>query len=346
MATPSDIGDKSDIFEIASTLFKGGFNIVKVSSTVMAYAGNSGLELSKKEINEIVQQACDPKTKISSNITSQVKDWVLATDGFFINNECHIELGLKTPSDKKTANKALSRLVKDGVLEKHGDRRGCYRLLDNELSPVDWENSNENIIEIEWPLDSLQHMVGVAEKNIIIVAGEGNSGKTAFMMDLAQRNPEQEIHYFSSEMGPGEFKDRVQKFGRPFREWGHLRFYEKSGNFDKYINPNAWNIIDYLELTDNFYLVGGLIRAIFDKLDKGMAFIALQKKKNEEHGRGGEFTKEKSRLYLSLSEEYPGGRCKIVKSKRWMTNINPNGYSCKYKLIAGSKFKEIGEWER
>ncbi len=86
-----------------------------------------------------------------------------------------------------------------------------------------------------------------------------------------------EVHYFSSEMGALELKDRFSKFDRPLNSW-KVKFKERASNFADVIKPDAINIIDFLEVHDEFYKIGGLIKDIYDKLTTGIAVIAIRKK--------------------------------------------------------------------
>ena len=53
-----------------------------------------------------------------------VKEWVAQVDGEFSNSQIHIELGLKTREDKKSANMALVRLKEEGTITKVGNQEG------------------------------------------------------------------------------------------------------------------------------------------------------------------------------------------------------------------------------
>ena len=66
-------------------------------------------------------------------------------------------------------------------------------------------------------------------KNIIVVAGTPNAGKTAFLLNVVQMNMsgKMPIHYFSSEMGSMEFKGRLQKFDLPSASGGLTRKKER-----------------------------------------------------------------------------------------------------------------------
>jgi hypothetical protein len=107
------------------------------------------------------------------------------------------------------------------------------------------------------------------------------------------------------------------------------------------------NIIDYMEISDNFYAIGGWIKDIFTKLQDGIAIIAMQKNKGVDLGRGGGFSLEKPRLYLSMDAEFPGHKVKIIKCKNWRNEqINPNGLAYKFKLIGGAKIHTMDSWQR
>jgi hypothetical protein len=102
------------------------------------------------------------------------------------------------------------------------------------------------------------------------------------------------------------------------------------------IKPNGLNIIDFLEITADFFLIAEQIRKIHDRLDKGVAIICLQKKTGAELGRGAEFSLEKPRIYFSLDFQ----RLKIVKCKNYKYGNNVNGKEIEFRLINGATFIE------
>jgi hypothetical protein len=58
---------------------------------------------------------------------------------------------------------------------------------------------------------------------------------------------------------------------------------------------------------------------------------------------GGERSKEKARLYLSIEP----GKLKIVKAKNWVNaTMNPNDMTQEFKLAKGCRFKPEGTWKR
>jgi len=73
----------------------------------------------------------------------------------------------------------------------------------------------------------------------------------------------------------------------------------------------------------------------------------LQKSEGRDNGRGGDFSKEKARLYISLDfiPNKKVNQVKIVDAKAWRTEINPRGLYRNYKLVKGSKFIPDSHWE-
>ena len=112
------------------------------------------------------------------------------------------------------------------------------------------------------------------------------------------------------------------------------------------LNLNGLNIIDFLEVHKDFFMVGGYLKAIHDRLKSGVAIVALQKNKGLDTGLGGARGLEKPRLYLSMEPKDHGHQLKIVKAKNWAGTENPNGLCQDFKLAAGCKFIPTSQWYR
>jgi hypothetical protein len=184
-------------------------------------------------------------------------------------------------------------------------------------------------------------------KNIIVCAGSQNAGKTTFALNLAYLNRDKfKTRYFSSEMGAEELKKRLELFECDQCDWDKVQFFERSTKFADVIEPNALNIIDYLEISSEFWLVAEEMRLIYEKLNNGLAVICLQKTAGKNAGRGGDFGLEKPRLYLNLDPDPPhGGKITIAKAKSWASsNLNPNGLQLNYKIVNGCKLIKNGDW--
>jgi hypothetical protein len=205
---------------------------------------------------------------------------------------------------------------------------------------MDWINADCSYRDLWLPL-GLDQVCGVQPGNILVIAGAKDSGKTAFLMNMAKENRHKyKVHYFNSEMGAAEFKMRASKFDDvSISQWKDVCVYERSDNFADVIKPGEGNlnIIDFLEVVDEFWKIASTIQKIHKKLDGALCVIGLQKNPNADLGRGGAFSIEKARLYVSLDYQH----AKIVSCKNFKENElirgNPRGYTCQYKLVNGCK---------
>jgi hypothetical protein len=158
---------------------------------------------------------------------------------------------------------------------------------------------------------------------------------------------QKEIVYLNSEMGDSEFKQRLLLFDDiPLQRW-RFDAYHRSSNFADLITPDKKIfIIDFLEVTTDFWKVASYIQEIHRKLKNGICIIGLQKSDGKDTGRGGDFSKEKARLYLSLDYDADArtNRIKITDAKAWRGDRNPRGLVRDYKLVGGSKYHAPTQW--
>ena len=277
------------------------------------------------------------------NLKTEVVNLICDMSGDISVTDCYTALQVVTKQEKANLRQILHRLTQENVLKKQGVKAGVYRIVQNDLEEINWLEAETDEFDIELPL-GLNQLVKIMPKNLIVLAGSPNSGKTGFLLNIVKDNMfKYNINYFSSEMSEGEFKDRITKFGSPSpREW-KFNAYNRCANFADVIKPDDVNIIDFLEIHDEFWKVGGMMRDIYEKLDKGIAIIALQKAKGASAGRGGHATLEKPRLYLNMEP----GKITVEKGKNWRyQTVNPNGMSCTFKLVQGCKFIKECDWVR
>lgn len=121
-----------------------------------------------------------------------------------------------------------------------------------------------------------------------------------------------------------------------------IKAYERSQDFGAVIKPGEGNlnVIDFLELYDNFYEVSGRLAEIHNKLKGAVAIVALQKNPGQDAGLGGMRSLEKPRLYLAMGHGY----MKVVKAKNWLSSENPNGKQVNFKIVSGCNFIQTQGW--
>ena len=287
-----------------------------------------------KVLDFVDKYLLDPEIERKNFLSLEIKNWIEDSQGWFTGSMIDRELGITSKKDKDLRRQCLFQLTKNEYLKRNPEKNGYYIKVEAELEKIDWRNARTDFVyDLRWPLE-LEKWVKIYPKNIIIVAGDTGAGKTAFILRTIEMNMDRhKINLFSSETGAEDLQMRLAEFDVPFEDWKFESSY-RDRNFAEIIQPNDINIIDYLEITDNFFSVGQEIRDIFNKLEKGIAIIALQKKSGADYGRGAEFSAEKARLYLSIDHNC----LKIVKATAWATNDNPRGIKINFKLVGGCKF--------
>jgi hypothetical protein len=248
---------------------------------------------------------------------------------------CYSDLGYKTIKEKGACRMAFKRLVERGKLEPLRDRSGMYRYMNGKMEEIDFLNADATPFPIKFPL-GVHELVETYKKSLIVLAGEPNAGKTAFLLNLAWKNRDEEPNYFSTDMGAAELQIRLKKFPHALTDWKKIKFIAKSEGFKDVINPDGLNIIDYLEVSKDFFEIGGMLTDIYNNLKEGVAVVAIQKPPGRDVGVGGARTLDKARLYLAIEP----GILKIVKGKLWRQDcVNPNGMFVKWTLAGGASFK-------
>jgi DNA-binding transcriptional ArsR family regulator len=309
---------------------------------IMEYCQWAGKQagMAESEIKATTVSAIGRGKRQERNLTKDVRELVAATTGDFIVTDIYRELEVINREDKNTIRVALARLKKDGIIEKSGRKDGGYRRVSTELVPIEWKTAPTEEAGIILPL-GLNRLVNIYPKNIMVASGLQNAGKTAFCMETARLNMgHHKVVYFSSEMGASELSLRLSKRQDIKTDDWNVEFYERSSQFVDVIRPDWVNIVDYLEVNDEFWRVGQILTEIHDRLTSGVALVSIQKNEKTDYGRGGTFSAEKPRLYIAINP----GEVKIVKAKNWKGTENPNGKVKKFTIQGGWKFVETSDW--
>jgi hypothetical protein len=287
------------------------------------------------------------------NVMQEVKDWLETCDGVFTLKNIADEFRALAGSLLYTNIKQiLKRLISNNSIERVGATRGVYRRVEDQLETMNWWDASNEELPFNLPL-GVGTLTKLMPKSIIVIAGEQNSSKSAIALNIAKDNCNTFItHYFNSEMSNEELRERILKFDDV--EPGHFRkinFYPRTDNFQDVIFPDDLNIIDFLEIHDDFWKIGGVFRAIYDKLNQGIAVVNIQKAPGKDWGRGGTMSIEKARLYLAVSTLFdkggkPYNQAKIVKAKLYRNHDrNPNGMVRDFRVYGGAKLMPLSDWE-
>lgn len=335
------------IFHITWLLHKGGMPLKEIEQFLLVICRKLCEPPMEESVIPVkIKSAIDRLAKREGNLAQEIKDLISVTSGDISVTFVDKELNIVTKRDIDNRRKIIQRFIhKDNLLEAT-KKAGVYRVIKKDCDTIDWKSASSEPLNIEMPF-GLEAFVRLFPKNIIVCAGSQNAGKTAFALNLAFMNRDKfKVRYFSSEMGPEELKKRLELFECEPSEWDKVSFFERSTRFADVIEADALNIIDYLEISSEFWLVAEEMRMIYEKLENGLAVICLQKTAGKSAGRGGDFGLEKPRLYLNLDPDPPrGGKITIAKAKSWAANtLNPNGLQLNYKIVNGCKLIKNGDW--
>ena len=343
-----------DLFHLAYSLIKNGESPEYVKQVVSRVANTCDTDPSDplgKDIAAVkIKSAVERCVRGERNITEDFKTWIDFQGDNFDLKQAFSDLGLKSREDKQVCYWAVGKWVKEGLFERQY-RPGYFRKMATKTIFSDISQSEDlAYLKIRWPL-GIEDYAGISPKSISVIAGEPEAGKSAFLCNFCNLNMDShKIYYYSSELTASRFKKRAKNLDRSILEWKKVLFTDQvQSNFHDVIDPNGVNVIDYMELNpDKVYEVASNMRSIFNKLEKGIAIIALQKKRGAQWAFGQEWTAMKPEFYLSLSVSEKTNIAKIEKAKNWVNDmVNPVGLKKNFKIYKGIQFfsdKKRPDW--
>ncbi len=305
------------------------------------------------EITENTEQSEKPtekpeEAKIDSVAWPMVEKWLTVHKGerFDLDMVCR-HLDIKTRDLRTSVAKKLSYEVHHGKLEKFSDfRPPLYKYIDKTLVRLDWmaAGAAKNLDGLKWPMGCDDTRFGfdghvyIPEKGLIVIAGVTNTGKSAWCRNFLWQNMDSyRCIYFTSETNEYDFADYASRmtWADPCKADGKPKFdlVYRNKDYREVVEPDAINIIDWLNLGDAFYQIGSILEGIKNKLKTGIAVVAIQKDPNKELGMGGMWGEHLASLYMALDFE----RLTVKKAKKWIgtRDDNPNGKSYKFSIVDG-----------
>jgi len=248
---------------------------------------------------------------------------------------------LSRPHQKQLA-KILARHVHANRLER--TVRGGYRIINTALEDLD-EGLGESEHRIMLPL-LLNNLVYVEPKEVILVCGNSDAGKTCFAFQVGLLNKTHTyntgeqgeggfgVYHFVSEMGGVSFRNKLNSVSpEEYKDYRArvrvVRF--KAESIADQIQPNSINIIDYLEPPKgDFREIVPTINGIFDKLVTGVAVVCIQMRALYPVGGEGVFWRPRLAVGLLNDVERNCKKAKIFKGKNNRTGHSIDGYELDY----------------
>jgi hypothetical protein len=336
---------ENDFKNIITSLIKGGFSekeTVKLIEYIMLSCGDKP---DHKLISESITYARSSTSKRERNLAQEIREWICLQDGYISSTEVYNCLQVSTREEKKNVSIILKRLSNEGLIEKYGEKAGVYRRIDREMEFMDFENADlDNTIDLSLPL-GIHLKTKAFPKWTGIVAGVSGMGKTLFCFNaIAEMMGRFPIYYFNSEIGPEALKMKLSYFPIPISDWAkNMKVVDKwsFNNIADKIQPDAFNVIDYLEPEgEKAFNIHGVISDIIKRLNKGFALIAIQKKPGATMGTGGVYSIKAASLALALD----WGKIEIVKNRFREADPFPSLNKINFEVHQGHKFVKQGSW--
>jgi len=273
-----------------------------------------------------------------------VEEWVKGTTGQFSLRNIYSELGILSAESKSHIRVIMHRLTEEGIVVALGKRDGLYRLVDDEAPEEHWQNANKMSVPLRFPFE-LEKFVRILPKSLIILAGSSGAGKTALLYNIVVLNMyDFEMHLFNSEMGLMQIQERFNAIDPNIPHPAPFHMRSRQENFADVIEPNAVNLVDYLDLDSEVYMIGKELKDILHNLRDGVAIVAIQKPPGRDLGYGAGYSVKSASLYLSMD----AGKLKIVKAReRAIGDVDPLNKTWGFHLDNnGANFIDIWEVEQ
>jgi len=343
------------LFHLANVLVRGGMpedNILYFLKMFWYNCCEEGAEkYTESELKTKIYSALNRHQTITK---SEVEEVVRQQFGYFSTTFVHSELQVSQLKDRKKVNTYLARLCQDGIIERYGDKAGVYRRVEKDIEPEDWLNANTETCALNLPF-GLGDMVHIMPGDIILFSGVPGVGKTAVLLNAAISNlGDYDVHYFSSELRPGTFKRRISKLETTTPEQlKDIKFYQRYDAYHDVIKPGKGNlnVIDYIKVLDNFYVIGKILANIAKKLNGAVAIVSLQKQWGAKTGLGGMFSQFEPVLSINLDRSQDYSIATISKTKEYKDEYiekygTADGFEYHFKIVNGIQLLKERYWHK
>jgi hypothetical protein len=342
-------GRDNSLFHVARWLRQGGANEDEARQVIELLGKSCEPPMPAVDCFQKVESTYRHEIRTCDNIAEALRLQLLVTPGRFKVTDCYTELGLVTSSNKAACRVALGRMVDEGLLRRTGDR-GIYEVIDKTYNDLDWQNAPDlDPLDIRWPLN-LQDKVNIYPGNLVLMAGETNVGKTAFMISFAYLNKDRhDIFYWASsdESDESTLKMRIGLLGDPGADWSRFHARKRTHSFHDVIEPDAINLIDYISPYEKPWMIAKDLEEISEKIRNGVVIVAVQKDPKKERGVGAEFTQFKPAFSFNLIrgnvKEHQPHKLEPtkVKNARYPDLIKEAYQVIQFKLVNGCKFMKV-----
>ena len=211
---------------------------------------------------------------------------------------------------------SIKRFVDSRKIKRIG--RGRYRRIKLAV-PIKWWDGTVTDSPLDFVFPSshedftsfgLEDLVEVYPGDMILISGASNFGKTTLALNILAEN----LDLMPAVLMGSEYTAADGKITPKFRkrltkmEWvdwmkdGKPRFqlYPVGSDYEDYIQADSLNVVDWISLPGEYYLIDTVMKSIKDRIGKGIAVAVLQKNRTSEFGEGGERSERYADVYITV----------------------------------------------
>ena len=252
-----------------------------------------------------------------------VEAWLIPVEPYKLFHYTAVLDGGKfsSPEDQSHLRKIFHDLALQRKVKPSGNRDGYYVVIP-QVKPIRrLEGATGGIIDFAWPCGhggdnssfGFEGLMTVSEGDLILLGGVSNFGKTAIILNMLGENLDKyscllmgNEYVNADQTVTGKFRRRMTRMS--WADWtdseGNLKFILLPVNtgYEDYIEKDKINIIDWLNIPQGqgFYEIAPIMKAIKDRLGKGLAVVVEQKTRGKEFADGGEFSERFADIYLTI----------------------------------------------
>lgn len=277
---------------------------------------------------------------------AQIEEWIMTrATGVFHYTKVMDEQFLANKELYPTLRELMYRCKMKGIVASvDGRGDGWWRPVDKSIDELCWWNGDDEIGDnLILPLD-LNKYCYIPLPSLIIIAGRYNAGKTAFCINLVNDNIEKwegKLDFYVSE-GAEMMRAKFDALNPMLSKPPPFKMYRRTEHFADVIDPDHLSVIDYLRVDmSKTYEIGNALFAIFNKLNRGIAVVAMQKPPGDRKiAFGGASTAFEPTLYIGMDKDTLGfEKIKVPK----ITEIDPYSVKITFRIARGVNFYEVHE---
>lgn len=205
----------------------------------------------------------------------------------------------------------MLRLATENIVKPSGRKDGIYKVI-TQVNPIRVFDPNRQKIppfELIFPRDfeSMLEMnfaedVVVREGDLVLIAGLSNYGKTTLALNFCGENIDKKPVLMGNEYTTID-NEPTPRFLNRLESMDWIEWVDQDGqdkftllpvreDYPEHIIKDRINIIDWINLSGEYYMISKVMEDIKRSLGKGVGILVIQKNEGLDYGRGGFMTKD------------------------------------------------------